>query len=58
MYEKAIIVSILFIAMCPKKIGFKKQIKNVIFPIFLLNSSLEIFDIPTKVNTEKKKLIE
>ena len=35
-FAKTTIVSLEFIIICPKKIGFKKQSKKTILPIFLL----------------------
>ena len=56
-FEKAIIISFWFMAMWPKKIGLKKQIINVILPIFLLNNSSETLDVPNTVRIEKIKFI-
>jgi hypothetical protein len=56
--ENAIIVSLGLIDMCPKKIGFKKDIKKTILPTFLLKSLPAIFEIPKIASKEKNKLIK
>ena len=56
--ENAIIVSLVFIDMCPKKIGFKNKIRKTILETLLLKILFVIFVIPNIVINEKNRLIK